>query len=193
MTTDTTGEIVCEKPSRQDWVAMGEVYNQAVRKRSIPQLNPMTEDQSVGYFAKCEAGNVPMIVARLNGAVVGWLIAHPLVWGGLSTLTTADLSVYVDESHTGKLSGVALRMISAGIRPILMAGYERLTIWTYAENQASQGLAKAFGMDRWGLMPGVAKMDEGLYKDVTIWGIELSDDNLARWDRLFKRLAPKAF
>lgn len=193
MNTTAAGRIVCEKPKRQDWVAMGEVYNQSVRNRSIPQLNPMTDQQSIGYFEQCEAGNVPTIVARRDGQVVGWLMAHPMVWGGITTMTTGDLCIYVDAAHTGKLSGVALRMISAGIRPMMMAGYERLTIWTYADNRASQSLAAAFGMQRWGLLPGVAKMDEDTYKDVAIWGVNLDESTVTRWGRVFRRLAPNSF
>jgi phosphinothricin acetyltransferase len=137
-----------------DLPAITEIYNEAILTTTASfDTEPKTEAEQEAWFAE-HGPKHPILVAELNGAVVGWASLSP--WSDrCAYVDTAEISVYVREPYRGK--GVGKRLIG----DIVGAGHEvglHTVIARIAEgNEASIRLHEAVGFEHIGVMREVGR------------------------------------
>lgn len=80
---------------------------------------------------------------------------------------TAEVSIYVAAEH--RREGHARELLTHAIAAAPALGIERLLAVVFSHNDASIALFEAFGFERWGLLPGVTRLDERT-ADIVILG-----------------------
>lgn len=101
----------------------------------------------------CEyASQFPFIIAECDGVPVGYAYAHRFA-PRYAYRFSAELSVYVDRSFTGK--GVGRRLYSALIELMTLMDYRNLYALISCPNDASFALHSAFGFREVGREHGV--------------------------------------
>ncbi|HXV06565.1 MAG TPA: GNAT family N-acetyltransferase, partial [Burkholderiales bacterium] len=80
---------------------------------------------------------------------------------------TAELSVYVDQRARGQ--GLGSYLLRAALAQAPSIGVDRLLGFIVGHNAPSLRLFAKFGFERWGFMPGVARLD-GVERDLVVVG-----------------------
>ncbi|MBV9009502.1 MAG: N-acetyltransferase [Verrucomicrobia bacterium] len=164
---DPAEEVVVRDAREADLAAIVAIYNEAVASRSATaQLEPVEVEERRPWFAEHSAGHHPLWVAEYGGAVAAWLSFHEFLprcaYDG-----TAELSLYVSANFRRR--GLGLRLLREAIARAPHLGLDTLVALIFAQNEASLRLFAQLGFNRWGLLPGVARVD-GAPRDLVILG-----------------------
>jgi phosphinothricin acetyltransferase len=100
----------------------------------------------------------PILVAEIDGVVVGWSSLSEYRPGRLALRRTAELSYYVHFDHHGQ--GIGSALIRASIDRCPKLRFRNLFAILLEDNTASIGLLEKFGFKRWGFMPKVAEFSD---------------------------------
>jgi phosphinothricin acetyltransferase len=139
-----------------------------VTRVATAQLEPFSVENRRAWLHGHDARH-PVWVAHDARAVAGWLSVTP--WSDRAAYdATAELSVYVAPERQGRGVGAALLGHALAQAPGL--GIESYVARIFAHNGASLRLFERFAFERWGVMPGVARV-EGALRDVVILGRRL--------------------
>ncbi|MEY2493406.1 MAG: hypothetical protein QOH24_2357 [Verrucomicrobiota bacterium] len=153
--------------TERDLPAIVEIHNAAIASRiSTAQLNPLTIEERRRWFQAHSPDRHPLWVVELDGALAGWLSFKDFL-PRAAYRGTAELSVYVHE--TSRRRGVAKRLLEEAIMQASKLGMHALVGLIFAQNKASVSLFRTAGFEQWGLLPGVARIDDHL-RDLTIFG-----------------------
>lgn len=156
-----------------DLPAIVAIYNQAIPGRAAnADLRLVTVESRREWFHAHAPDRRPLWVACRGDEVVGWI-------GLLDFLpryayhVTAEVSVYVSPDHQGRGLGAWLlqRMLAACPR----MGVENLISLVFAHNTPSLKAHQRAGFQRWGLLPGVANLDD-VRRDVVVLGWKAPTD-----------------
>jgi L-amino acid N-acyltransferase YncA len=153
-------EIQIEPMRPQDWPAVRTIYLEGIATGNA------TFEQSAPEWEKWDAGHLPgaRIVARLDGAVVGWAalsgVSSRCVYAGV-----AEVSIYVAERARGR--GVGRQLMTR-----LIDESKALDIWTlqagiFPENVASIALHQRAGFRIVGQRERLGQMN-GRWRDVVL-------------------------
>jgi len=108
----------------------------------------------------------PIWVADLDGAIAGWLSFREFL-PRCAYRDTVELSVYVSEQFRRR--GVGRKLLQEAIARGPQLGMHSLVGLIFGHNEPSIALFRLAGFERWGLLPGVARVDE-IPRDLTIFG-----------------------
>ena len=92
----------------------------------------------------------PWIVAELDGRVIGYAYADIPFSARSAYAWDVDVSIYLDQSHTGK--GVGRALYTALHRLLVMCGYKNAYALITGENTRSMRFHESFGYRRVGVM-----------------------------------------
>ena len=146
-----------------DLAAITEIYNAAIARRSATaQLEPVTIDHCGSWLRS----GLPLWVAEIEGRVAGWLSCKPFL-PRCAYRGTVEISVYVSEKFRRR--GVGKRLLQEALAHGPQLGIHSLVGLIFGHNQPSIALFRVAGFERWGLLPGVARVDE-TPRDLTIFG-----------------------
>ncbi len=142
----------------EDLDAIVAIYNQTIPSRmATADLDPIHPEQRASWLQEHTPDHRPVWVAESGGEVVGWLSVSPFrereAYDG-----TAEVSVYVDERRRGEGIGWLLLSRAVELAPTLQLS--RLIGLIFAHNDASLRLFARTGFERWGLLPGVCRLDD---------------------------------
>jgi L-amino acid N-acyltransferase YncA len=141
-----------------DLEAIVEIYNATIDGReATADLEPVTVAQRRRWFRSHLPERRPLWVVEVGGEVVAWLSFEDF-YGRAAYAATAEISVYVRSDHRGRGLGRALCERAVGHAPRL--GLSTLVAFVFAHNAASVALFARAGFERWGELPGVARLDE---------------------------------
>jgi L-amino acid N-acyltransferase YncA len=150
-----------------DLDAIVAIYNQTIPSRmATADLDPIHPEQRAVWLAEHQPDHHPIWVAELGGAVVGWL-SISLFRDRLAYEATAEVSVYVDAAH--RRTGIARVLLDRAVRRAPGLGLNRLVGIIFGHNTPSLDLFGQAGFERWGLLPGVCRLDDRI-ADVVIVG-----------------------
>jgi phosphinothricin acetyltransferase len=153
--------------TERDLPAIVEIHNAAIASRiSTAQLNPLTVEERRCWFQAHSPDRHPLWVVELDGALAGWLSFKDFL-PRAAYRGTAELSVYVHEIFRRR--GVAKHLLEEAIIRAPKLGMHALVGLIFAQNEASVALFRISGFEQWGLLPGVARIDDEL-RDLTIFG-----------------------
>ena len=160
-------EIQIRDATEADLPAIVEIHNAAIASRiSSAQLEPVTVESQREWFRAHSPAQYPIWVAELEGGIAGWLSFRKFL-PRCAYRGTVELSVYVSEQFRRRGLGRKLLQQATGRGPKL--GMHSLVGLIFGHNEPSIALFQVAGFERWGLLPGVARIDE-IPRDLTIFG-----------------------
>lgn len=153
-----------------DLPAIVAIHNLGIASRiSTGQLEPVTVEGRREWFRAHSHDQYPIWVAETDGAVAGWLSCREFL-PRCAYRGTVEISVYVDDKFLRRGVGRALMQEAITRGPQLEM--HSLVGLIFSVNEASIALFERNGFERWGLLPGVARMDDK-QRDLTIYGRRL--------------------
>jgi L-amino acid N-acyltransferase YncA len=162
-----TASIVIRDAVEADVPAIVDIYNAAIATRiATAQLEPVTVEEQRKGLSEHSPGRYPFWVAETDGGVIGWLSFKRFL-PRCAYRGTAEISVYVDEEF--RRQGVARRLLEEAIFRAPSLGITAVVGLIFAHNEPSLKLFEQLGFQRWGLLPGIARLD-GVERDLTITG-----------------------
>jgi phosphinothricin acetyltransferase len=103
--------IKIRQAQKADVPAINEILNYAIKHTQYNlTLEPRSDEDAVKWFDEHMEENYPVLIAELNGEVVGWAsLSHFRYISGYNT--TAEVSIYV--SHKYRHKGIGTLLISS--------------------------------------------------------------------------------
>ena len=165
-TTAATG-IVLRDAIESDLPTIVEIHNAAIATGiSTAQLEPVTLENRREWFRAHSPAQYPIWVAELDGALAGWLSFGEFL-PRCAYSGTVEISVYVSEKLRRR--GIGRRLLRQAIARGPQLGMHSVVGLIFSHNEPSIALFRAAGFERWGFLPGVARVDE-IPRDLTIFG-----------------------
>jgi phosphinothricin acetyltransferase len=130
-------------------------------------LDPVSIESRVAWFRDHSPSTHPIWVAvGEDGHVAGWFSFQPF-YGRCAYRTTVEVSVYVAPGDQRR--GVARRLLRDAVERGPSFGFETLVGFIFGHNEPSLRLFEGLGFERWGKLPGVARLD-GVVRDLIVVG-----------------------
>ncbi len=157
--------------STADLPAIVAIYNATIPSRqSTADLEPVSVVSRRSWLARHDPERRPCWVLDEEGRVVAWLSLENYKERAAYSVT-AEVSVYVDLAQRRK--GYAQMLLAHAIDRAPSLGLERLVAVVFGHNEASIALFEQAGFARWGLLPGVTRLD-GVAADIVILGLAVA-------------------
>ena len=165
--TAATEEINIRDATEADLSAIVEIYNAAIVSGiSTAQLEPVTVESQREWFRAHSPAQYPIWVTELEGAMAGWLSFREFL-PRCAYRGTVELSLYISEQFRRR--GLGRKLLQEAIARAPQLGIHSLVGLIFGHNQPSIVLFRAAGFERWGLLPGIARVDQ-IPRDLTIFG-----------------------
>ena len=163
-------ELQIRDASEADLPAIVEIHNAAIATRiSTAQLEPVTVEGRREWFRAHSPVQYPIWVAELDGTVAGWLSFREFL-PRCAYRGTVEISVYVSEKFRRR--GIGRKLLQQAIARGPQLGMHSVVGLIFSHNEPSIALFRAAGFERWGFLPGVARVDQ-TPRDLTIFGRHL--------------------
>ncbi len=147
-----------------------EIYNFTVPSRQVTaDLEPVTVESRMQWFHEHQPDIRPLWVVEADAQILAWL-SFSSFYGRPGYRHTAELSLYVDGSV--RRTGLGTYLLSEAIRSAPCFGIDRLLAFIFGHNKPSLALFQKFGFQQWGLLPGVALLDN-IERDLVILGSKI--------------------
>jgi L-amino acid N-acyltransferase YncA len=160
-------EIRIRDATEADLPAIVEIHNAAIASSiSTAQLDPVTVEGRREWFRAHSPTKYPIWVADLDGAIAGWLSFREFL-PRCAYRGTVELSVYVSEQFRRR--GVGRKLLQEAIVCGPHLGMHSLIGLIFGHNEPSIALFRVAGFECWGLLPGIARVDQ-ILRDLTIFG-----------------------
>ena len=151
-----------------DLPAIVEIYNATVPTRMVTaELEPTTVEARLPWFREHSPEQYPFWVAESGGRVIGWLDFKKFL-SRCAYRGTAEISVYVDKKSRRR--GVAQRLLEQAIARAPSLRITALVGLIFGHNEPSLKLFDRLGFERWGFLPGIARLD-GVQRDLVMVGL----------------------
>ena len=162
--------IVLRDAIEADLPAIVEIHNAAIATRiSNAQVEPVTVEGRREWFRAHSPVQYPIWVAELDGTIAGWLSFGEFLprWAYRGTV---EISLYISEKFRRR--GIGLKLLQQAILRGPRLEMHSLVGLIFSHNEPSIALFRAAGFERWGFLPGVARVD-GTPRDLAIFGRHL--------------------
>jgi L-amino acid N-acyltransferase YncA len=160
-------EMMIRDARERDLPAIIKIYNAAIASRvSTAQLEPVTLEKRRNWLKDHSSDRHPFWVLEIDGKITAWLTLKPFL-PRCAYRDTAEVSVYVDEKFRRR--GIGRRLLGEAIARARALGINAMVGLIFAHNQPSLRLFEQLGFEKWGLLPGVARLDN-VERDLTIMG-----------------------
>jgi len=144
-----------------------EIYNATVPTRMVTaELEPTTVEARLPWFDEHSSDQYPFWVAESEGRVIGWLDFKKFLPRS-AYRGTAEISVYVDDKFRRR--GVARRLLEEAIARSPSLGITAIVGLIFGQNDPSLKLFEQLGFQRWGLLPGIARLED-VERDLIVMG-----------------------
>ena len=164
--TTVTEPLTIRLAGEDDLEAIAAILNAGIATRAATaQLDPVDVDERRAWLAG-HSERYPVWVAVDDRGVAGWFSVSP--WSDrVAYDLSAEVSVYVAPDRQGR--GVAAFLLRHAIAEAPQLGIEVYIARVFTHNIPSLRLFERFDFQRWGVMPGVARLD-GVLRSVAILG-----------------------
>jgi L-amino acid N-acyltransferase YncA len=150
-----------------DLPAIIEIYNAAIATRiATAQLEPVTLEDRRNWLKEHSADRHPFWVLETGGETAGWLSLKPFL-PRCAYRDAAEVSVYVHERFRRR--GIATKLLEEAIARAPSLEITSIVGLIFAHNEPSLRLFESLEFQRWGLLPGIARVD-GVKRDLAIMG-----------------------
>ena len=159
--------VIIRDAVEADLPAIVEIYNATVPTRMVTaELEPATVEARLPWFREHSPDRYPLWVAESDGHLIGWLEFKKFL-PRAAYHGTAEISVYVDEKFRRR--GVGQLLLERAISRARPMGIIALVGLIFGHNEPSLKLFERFGFERWGFLPGIARLD-GVQRNLVIVG-----------------------
>ncbi|RXZ38931.1 N-acetyltransferase family protein [Oxalobacteraceae bacterium CAVE-383] len=170
------GDYVHRDATAEDLAAIVAIYNATVASRQVTaDTEPVTVASRRDWFERHTPQRRPLWVAERGGEVIGWL-SYSDFYGRPAYAATAELSIYIHPAARGQ--GLGRYFMTEALLNAADYGIDTLLGFIFGHNLPSLALFEAFGFERWGNLPGVARLD-GTRRDLVIMGRGVASDESA--------------
>src|SRR5439155_20756550 len=144
-----------------------DIYNAAIAtRRATAQLDPVTLEERRDWLKEHSPDRHPFWVLETHGRIAGWLSLKPFA-PRCAYRGTAEISVYVDEKFRRR--GVARRLLEEAIARSPSLEITAIVGLIFGHNEPSLKLFEQLGFQRWGQLPGIARL-ENVERDLVVMG-----------------------
>ncbi len=144
---------------RKDLDDIVDIYNQAIKAgRCTADTEPFSIDQRIVWFDNHNQKKFPLLVAKDNNELLGYLTISPYREGRKAVQRTAEISYYIHYNHHRK--GVATRLMNHALRLCPSLNTKHLIAILVGSNQSSIGLLEKYGFERWGCFPEIVEFGD---------------------------------
>ncbi|MBN1599283.1 MAG: N-acetyltransferase [Bacteroidales bacterium] len=148
-----------------------EIYNQAIRTRhSIGFLNEFKVDERTDWFMEHDQGRYPILVARYDKKVVGWVSLSPYRKGRQAFNKAVEVSYFIHEDF--QKMGIGTLLLKEILHIARRLSYKNVVAIIFDINLGSVKLLEKFGFERWGFLPDIAEID-GVKINHCYYGLKL--------------------
>jgi L-amino acid N-acyltransferase YncA len=141
-----------------DLPAIVDIYNQSIpSKQSTGDTHPVRAEDRIAWFGEHRPDEHPILVADVEGQVVGWCSLSAYRPGRAALRFTAEISYYIDPAYHRRGIGTALIQHALAACPALEIRH--LFAIVLEGNAASLKLLEKLGFEQWGYLPRVADFD----------------------------------
>ena len=139
----SASDIIIRDATEQDLPSILDIYNEVIlNTTSVYSEQPHTLQMRTTWFSERKAANFPVIVAELDGIIIGFAsYGHFRVWPCYRF--TAEHSVYIHTGYRGR--GVSKILLQAIITLAKNVGLHALIAGIDSENDISLKLHQSFG------------------------------------------------
>ena len=163
--------MVIRLAHREDLAVINMIYNQAVsQKFCTAHLSSISLKQREKWFEEHDPDRFPVFVTVQDERVTGWVSLGSYRSERQALAHVVEVSYYVDEQERGK--GIGSMLLEHAIAVAPSFGFSILIAILLNRNSVSIALLEKFGFSRWGIMPGIAKIDNQL-ADHLYYGLKL--------------------
>ncbi len=135
-----------------------EIYNQAIAsKNSVAYLNPVKVEDRINWFKEHDEKKYPIIVAKQNANILGWISLSPYRPGRLALRFTAEVSYFVHNKY--QIQGIGTQLLDFIIKNYNQYHIKTLFVIVLEFNIGSIKLLEKFGFEKWGYLPRIADFD----------------------------------
>jgi len=157
----------------KDLPAIVDIYNSTIPGRTVTaDTEFISVSQKLDWFYSHDSHKYPIWVVEHEGKICGWVSLQPF-YGRPAYSSTAEISIYLREDFRGK--GLGKWVLNKVIAECPKLYIETLLGFVFAHNEASLKLLTRCGFEKWGYLPGVAKLD-GVKRDLVILGLRIPAD-----------------
>ena len=154
-----------------DLAEIVEIYNQAIKAgENTADTETFTVKDRQDWYNSHNEDKYPLLVAKENNTVLGYLTISPYRYGRKALRHTAEVSYYIHFQHHRK--GVASQLMQAALKLCPSLGIETLVAILIGCNQGSINLLKKYNFKEWGRLPDIVELESGKY-DHLYYGLHL--------------------
>jgi L-amino acid N-acyltransferase YncA len=158
----------------QDLPALVEIFNQGIKTRtSTGFLTEVTVADRQAWFDAHSPQRYPLLVAEVDGKVVGYLSLEQYRPGRDAFRQTAEGSLFIHEDYRRK--GIGSQLTGAGIVAARSAGFSVVLAIILDKNKGSIRLLDGCGFSLWGRLPAVGTID-GVSFDHLYYGFVITPE-----------------
>jgi phosphinothricin acetyltransferase len=161
--------MIIRDAAREDLEAITAIFNSTIAGRMVTaNSSEVSVESRIPWFEAHLPGKMPLWVAE-EKEIAGWLGFQPFN-SRPAYHATVEISLYIAKSY--RRSGVGTRMFEYAVSQCPQLHIKTLVGLIFAHNEPSISLVEKLGFKRWGLLPGVAELDE-VERDLAIYGFRV--------------------
>lgn len=165
--------MLIRRADSNDLQRITEILNQAINwGLANAYTQQFTPEDRKEWFDVHSGEHYFILVAVLNNRVEGYLSVSPYREGRQAFEHTAEVTYYVDFDHHRE--GIASRLLEVALAHCRNSSIDILLAFLYDENKTSVSFLQKHGFDKWGLLPGAAKVGDKVY-DHAIYGKQIAN------------------
>ena len=136
------------------------IYNQAIIAGSqTADENVVSLKEKLSWLKQHTGDHYIIFVASIDAEIVGYLALSPYRYGRSAFTKVAEVSFYLDKNHLRK--GIGSQLMQHAIDKCIDLKVESLIAILLSCNSASIAILKKFNFEKWGVMPNIAKLNNG--------------------------------
>jgi len=153
--------------TEDDLPAIVAIYNASVPGRTATaDTEPVSIESRRDWFRDHGPEKRPLWVAVNDDIIAGWL-SFQSFYGRPAYHATAEISVYVTPALQRR--GIGRELLASAVERAPLLGLKTLLGFIFGHNEASLHLFESFRFQRWGVLPGIAELDD-IERDLIILG-----------------------
>lgn len=156
-----------------DLKAINQIYNQAVEEAfCTAHLEAVPMKERLSWFKDHPEERYPVFVAEREGQVAGWIALGAYRHDRQALAHVAEVSYYVHRHF--RRSGVGTELMGHVLAIAPGMGFGVLIAILLGENLKSMAFLEKHGFQRWGTMPGIARIGK-VRSDHVYYGLHLKE------------------
>lgn len=149
--------VMIRVATKNDTAAIAEIYNQAVVAGFQTAYTTVFDEDNRDSLLEGHDDRYPIFVFEDEGKILGWLSVSPYRAGRGALRHTIEISYFLDGNFRKR--GIGSALMEHALTAVRYLGYKAVLLIIIEGNEASIALARKFGFEQWGRLPGVAEFN----------------------------------